>query len=252
MSQFKFSIITVVKNDEENILRTLKSVLNQKNQVDLEYIIIDGKSSDNTLKIIKKFQNEVDKIISENDSGIYDAMNKGISLSSGDIIAFCNSGDVLKEHGLLHVKKIFDRDKCDFVFGTIIRNYIGEKILKQGFNKKRIYFNFDFATSHSCGFYIKKKIIDIIGKYNLKYKCSSDYDFYFRLINSNKFTGGYTNKDEIVGEVASGGYSSKLTFIDHLIEETKIRIDNGQNKFFISIIFVNALIKNIFKKILKK
>ncbi len=252
MSQFKFSIITVVKNDQENILKTLKSVLIQKKQVDLEYIIIDGKSSDNTLEIINKFQNEIDKIVSENDNGIYDAMNKGINLSSGNIIAFCNSGDVLKKNGLLYVKNVFNRDKCDFVFGTTLRNYIGEKILKQGFNKKRIYFNFDFATTHSCGFYVKKEIIDIIGKYNVKYKCSSDYDYYFRLINSNKFFGSYTDKDEIVGEVASGGFSSKLSFFEHLIEETKIRIDNKQNKIFISIIFINALIKKFFKKFLRK
>ena len=169
MSQFKFSIITVVKNDQENILKTLKSVLNQKKQVDLEYIIIDGNSSDSTLNVVKQYKNEVDKIVSENDNGIYDAMNKGIEFSSGDVIAFCNSGDVLNENGLLHVKNVFVRDKCDFVFGTVLRNYIGEKIIKQGFDKKRIYFNFDFATAHSCGFYVKKKIIEEIGKYNVKY-----------------------------------------------------------------------------------
>ena len=221
MSQFKFSIITVVKNDQENILKTLKSVLNQKKQVDLEYIIIDGNSSDSTLNVVKQYKNEVDKIVSEN------------------------------ENGLLHVKNVFVRDKCDFVFGTVLRNYIGEKIIKQGFDKKRIYFNFDFATAHSCGFYVKKKIIEEIGKYNVKYKCSSDYDFYYRLINSNKFHGSYTTKDEIVGEIASGGFSSTLSFFEHLIEETKIRIDNKQSKVIISIIFVNALIKNLFKKFLR-
>ena len=107
MSQFKFSIITVVKNDQENILKTLKSVLKQKKLVNLEYIVIDGNSSDKTLKIINQYQNEIDKIISENDNGIYYAMNKGIKLATGNIIAFCNSGDELKDKGLHYIQKSF-------------------------------------------------------------------------------------------------------------------------------------------------
>ena len=67
----------------------------------------------------------------------------------------------------------------------------------------------------------KKNIIDEIGKYNVRYKCSSDYDFYYRLISSKKFRGGFTEKSDVVGEVASGGFSSKLSFFEHLIEETK-------------------------------
>ena len=248
MSQFKFSIITVVKNDQENILKTLKSVLKQKKLVNLEYIVIDGNSSDKTLKIINQYQNEIDKIISENDNGIYYAMNKGIKLATDNIIAFCNSGDELKDKGLHYIQKVFSRDNCDFVFGTIIRNYIGDKIIKHGYNEKRIYFNFDFATSHSCGFYVKKNIINEIGNYNVKYKCSSDYDFYYRLISSKNFKGGSTKENEIVGEVASGGFSSKLSFFEHLIEETKIRIDNNQNKIMIIIIFINALLKRFLKR----
>ena len=96
MSQLKFSIITVVKNDQENIIKTLKSVLKQKKLVNLEYIVIDGKSSDKTLNIINQYAKEIDKIISENDNGIYYAMNKGIDLATGDIIAFCNLGMNLK------------------------------------------------------------------------------------------------------------------------------------------------------------
>ena len=252
MSQFKFSIITVVKDDEKNILRTLNSVLIQRKNVDLEYIVINGDSSDNTLQIIKKLNNDIDKIISEPDNGIYDAMNKGIRFCSGDIIAFCNSGDELKENGLKNVLDVFQREKCDYVFGTVIRNYTGEKILKYGFDKKRIYFNFDFATAHSCGFYVKKEIIDYLGNYNLKYKCSSDYDFYLRLIDCEKFSGSFTKKEDIVGEVASGGFSSKISFFDHLIEETKIRLDNNQNKILILIIFFNAIFKRFLKKFLKK
>ena len=101
MSQYNFSIITVVKNDQQNISKTIKSVLSQKKDVDLEYIIIDGDSSDSTKKFIKSFKDEIDIVVSEPDNGIYDAMNKGLELSSGNIIGFCNSGDLILKNGLL-------------------------------------------------------------------------------------------------------------------------------------------------------
>ncbi len=247
MSQFKFSIITVVKNDEKNLEKTIKSILSQKNFDEIEYIIIDGKSNDNTFKIIDKYQKKIDKVISEADNGIYDAMNKGIKLSSGKIIGICNSGDTLYPDGIEHLKKKFNED-YDFVFGTVIRNYLGSKILKHGFNLNRIFYNFDFATSHSTGFYIKRKVIEKIGYYDAQFRCSADYDFYLRMIKSGLFKGSYTKKNEIVGEVQSGGYSSKLSFFEHLKEETKIRFKNKQNKLLIILIFINAIIKNFIKK----
>jgi len=247
MSQFKFSIITVVKNDENNLEKTIKSILNQKNYEEIEYIVIDGKSNDNTFKIIEKYKDKIDKVICENDNGIYDAMNKGIKLSSGNIIGLCNSGDLLYPKAIDYIKKQFDKN-CDFVFGTVVRKYLGSTIIKHGFNLKRIYYNFDFATSHSTGFYIKRKIIKKIGYYDTQFKCSADYDFYLRLIKSNLFKGGFTKSDEIVGEVQSGGYSSKVSFFEHLKEETSIRIKNRQNIFLIFFIFINAIIKRFIKK----
>ena len=132
MSQFKFSIITVVKNDEKNIEKTIKSILNQKLNVEVEYIIVDGNSSDRTLEIINLYKNHINKIISENDEGIYYAMNKAISCSSGNIIGVCNSRDIIYPRGLFHIEKEFRTNNCDFVFGTVIRNYLGNKILKHG------------------------------------------------------------------------------------------------------------------------
>ena len=251
MHQFKFSIITVVKNDQDNIEKTVKSVLDQRQRSNVEYIIIDGNSSDSSLSIINKYKDEVDKIISEKDNGIYDAMNKGILHSTGNIIAFCNSGDILYPNGLYYVEKEFILKKCDFVFGTVMRNYLGSKIIKKGFKEKRIQYNFDFATAHSTGFYAKKELINFIGNYNTKFKCSSDYDFYLRIINAKKFLGSSTTGDEIIGEVASGGFSSTLSFFDHLLEETKIRIKNKQNLFYVTLIFINAIFKKFLKNCLK-
>ena len=193
MNKFNLTIITVVKNDEKNIKKTIQSIINQKN-IEFEYIIVDGGSTDKTVKIIKKFKKFIKLIISKKDNGIYDAMNKGIKKSKNDIIVFCNSGDFFYKNSLQNVMKIFYHKDVDFVFGTVMRNYTKGKILKYGLNTKRIYYNFDFATAHSTGFFLKRRIYKKIGLYNLKYKCSADYDLYLRLINNN-FVGRATKKE---------------------------------------------------------
>ncbi len=247
MQKLLLSIITVVKNDEKNIQKTIKSIISQKN-VKYEYIIIDGKSQDNTLKIIKKYKKKINKIISEKDKGIYDAMNKGIKNARGDIIVFCNSGDFFYKNSLSKVMDLFDQKNYDFVFGTVIRNYLKGKVFKHGYSFKRMLYNFDFATSHTTGFFLKRDVYKKIGLYDIKFKCSADYDLYFRLYKGN-FKGGATKKNQIIGNVASGGHSSKIGFLDHLLEETKIRNKNNQSIFIIILIFINAIIKNIAKKI---
>ena len=244
-----FTIITVVKNDEKNIERTIKSIKNQSFN-NFEHIIIDGLSTDKTVRKVLKNKKSIDILISEKDSGIYYAMNKGILLSRGKIIVFVNSGDLLKKNALKIVFKKFKMNpNIDFVFGTVKRHYTKNTIIKYGFNRKKLYYNFDFATAHSTGFYIKKESLKKIGKFNVNYKCSADYDIYYRAIIKNKMIGDFTSKHELIGEVKSGGFSSKVSFLDHLLEESKIRIDNKQNIFFVTIIFLNSIIKYLLKKI---
>jgi len=174
-------------------------------------------------------------------------MNKGIKLSKGEVIVYVNSGDKFKKKALQIIKNNFDiNEKISFVFGTVIRHYTKKVILKSGFNFNRILYNFDFATSHTVGFFLKKKVYKKLGFYDTRFKCSADYDLYYRLYKLN-LHGLFTNKREIIGEVASGGHSSKLSFFEHLIEETKIRIKNRQNLILIIIIFLNAILKNISK-----
>ena len=219
MSQFKFSIITVVKNDEINLEKTIKSIIKQRELNDVEYIVIDGKSNDRTVEIINKYKKHINKFISEPDKGIYDAMNKGLNHSTGDIIGICNSGDTLLPNGLNYISNQFKKN-YDFVFGTVLRKYLGSEIIKYGFKLNRIYYNFDFATSHSTGFYMRRNILNEIGLYDTQFKCSADYDYYFRIVTSEKFKGGSTQKNELVGVVESGGFSSKISFFEHLKEET--------------------------------
>ncbi len=247
-----FSIITVVKNDVKNITKTIQSIKNQSFK-SYEYIIIDGKSSDGTVEKIKRDKNYIDLIISEKDKGIYFAMNKGAKLAKGKIIVFVNSGDILNKDGLKKVyKKFLENKKFNFIFGTVMRHYKTDSILKFGFNINRLKYNFDFATAHSTGFFLNRQIFLKYGMFDTKFKISADYDLYFRLIFKNKILGSSTEKKDLVGTVASGGYSSKVPFYKHLLEETKIRINNGQNLILVIIIFFNAIIKFIYKKIFNK
>lgn len=246
-----FSVITVVKNDKFGITKTIKSILNQSYK-NFEYLVIDGASKDGTLSILSKYKNKIDHIVSKPDKGIYFAMNRGIKIAKGEIIVFVNSGDLFTKNALKIINNIFNKNKnLDFVFGTVERHYSKAIILKYGFNKERLKYNFDFATAHSTGFFLKKKIFLKYGMFNTKYNCSADYDLYYRLILKKKIIGDYSKKYQLIGIVASGGFSSKLNFFEHIVEETKIRLNNNQNFIFVIIIFLNAVIKGILKKIIK-
>ena len=133
------TVITVVKNDQENIEKTIKSVISNNKGFKLEYIVIDGKSQDKTLSIIKKYKSKISKIISKKDNGIYDAMNKGINISKNDIIVFCNSGDFFYKNSLRKIIQIFNSKNVDYIFGTVVRNYTKKKIIKFSLNPKRIF-----------------------------------------------------------------------------------------------------------------
>jgi glycosyltransferase involved in cell wall biosynthesis len=240
--KYLFSIITVVLNNINYIEQTIKSVIKQN--IDVQYILIDGGSTDGTLDIIKKYEDFIDLWISEKDFGIYDAMNKGIQYSSGEYIGIINSGDLYNDNALLTIESYLTKsDEIDFVFGTVHK-----KILKSGFNKNKIYWSFDFYPSHSTGFFISNKVQKKIGFYNTSFKLSADHDLFFRLIK-NKFKGIATKKNELIGYFTKdgGSFSSTIDFFEQFNEEISIRLNNKQNIF--SILFVILL--NYFLKISK-
>ena len=118
-----FSIITVVKNGEKTIEKTIKSVANQSFN-NFEHIIIDGKSSDKTLKKVYKYKKNLSLIISEKDKGIYDAFNKGMKLSTGEFICFVNCGDTLRKNSLKIIFKYLSKyNKLDFIFGSVKKHW---------------------------------------------------------------------------------------------------------------------------------
>ena len=245
MKNYKITIITVTKNSDKFLRENIKSVLSQ-NYKNYEHIFIDGNSSDNTIKIIKSFKKKVRLIKNMNDKGLYDAMNVGIKNAKGDIIGILNSDDVYYKNTLRTVNKYFNQNKdLDFLFGSVIKH----KLL-HGYNPWKINFSFGFYTTHSVGFFIKKKSQLKVGLYNLKYKYSADYDLFIRMIRKFKFFGKSTKKNEIFGKFRPGGLSSRIKFIDYLKECNQIRLDNGQNFFLVYSIFIIRFLKNI-KRIIK-
>ena len=241
MRKKKFSIITVVLNAKDDLIETIRS-LKEQNHKDFEYIIIDGGSTDGTIEVINKNLDIIDKWISEKDSGIYDAMNKGIDLCAGNYIGMLNAGDKYMPNALSIIHSYLNSHNIDFIFGSVMK-----KILRHGLRKYRIYWNFDFASSHSSGFFIKDEAQKKLGKYNLKYKISSDYDLFYRMIIKEKMSGISTKKNEIIGLFKSGSYSSTFSYLDHLKEETLIRVDNKQNLFFVFLVFCIHFLKNMKK-----
>lgn len=184
-NNMKISIITICFNSEKTIEDTIKSVLNQT-YTNYEYLIIDGLSKDNTLNIIKSYEKKFKgklKYISEKDKGLYDAFNKGIKLASGDIIGIINSDDILNGKDVF--KKIIDNiGNNDGIYSDVllldenlknpIRNFISGNPKKNGI----------FHPAHPT-LYLRKKVYEEIGEYNINYKIAADLDLMLRVINND-------------------------------------------------------------------
>lgn len=237
------SLITVVKNNDRHLEETIQSVLNQSFK-NFEYILIDGNSDDNTIKIIKKYEDQINYWISETDDGIYFAFNKGLEYARGELIGFVNSDDILKQNALEILSNYYRKyPEIDFLFGAVKKHWA----VLYGYKPKKIKWSWGFYSSHSTGFFIKKEAAKKVGYYNTIYKYHSDYDYFFRMIVKYKLKGIGTKKNEIFGIFRRGGFSSKIPFKKLFMEEMKIRYDNKQNFLLLAIIFFYKFLKHFWK-----
>ena len=240
MKKYKISIITVTKNSEKFLNQNILSVKSQKYK-NFEHIIVDGNSKDKTIKIINSHKRSVKFVRNKNDKGLYHAMNVGIKKSSGDIIGILNSDDIYFKNTLKIVNEYFNRySDLDFLFGSVYKH----KLLS-GYNPNIINWSFGFYSTHSVGFFIKKKSQLKVGLYNLKFKYSADYDLFLRMIKKFKLKGLSTKKNEIFGRFRAGGLSSRINYLDYLLECNKIRLNNGQSFIQVYLIFIIRILKNL-------
>lgn len=184
MNKLKISIITVVFNGEKYLEETIQSVISQTYD-NIEYIIIDGGSTDGTVGIIKKYEDKIDYWISEEDAGIYDAMNKGIKVFTGDYINFLNAGDSFVNHNVL-TNIFIDHEHHDLIYGAIALKDASNNFLTNVYPKKFTKFNLMFwGTSTLChqAMFVHK---DVVINYVLNYRFKGELNWYFDLYKNIK------------------------------------------------------------------
>lgn len=212
----KISVITVVYNDIQHIEETIKSVIDQTYD-NVEYVIIDGGSTDGTIDVIKKYQKYIDYWVSEPDKGIYYAMNKGILKSTGDYVHFLNSGDTFYNHGVLSkIINVVSEKNVDLIYGKSLKLYEKYNSISPFTIKKLKY---GIMPSHQATFVNKSFLINM-GCFDLEYKSSSDFDFYCRSYLSDCV---YLKLDIIIANFLPGGFSSNkaINYFEtfHIIEK---------------------------------
>ena len=206
----KISIITAVYNNESTIEDAIKSVLSQTHD-DIEYILIDGKSTDNTLNIVKKYENKIDIIVSESDSGIYDALNKGIANATGAIVCFLHSDDIYEDENVVKkVNDLLEETDVDSVYGDLV--YVKKedinKVVRYWKSGEFKYKNLKngWMPPHPT-FFVKREVYEKYGSFDTSFTIAADYDTVLRFLGVQKITTAYL--PEVLIKMRLGGESNK-------------------------------------------
>ena len=240
------SIITATFNSAKTLKDTIQSVLRQTNK-DFEYLIIDGGSTDETIDIVKSYESEFSgrlKWVSEKDEGIYDAMNKGIKMASGDVVGILNSDDYFTSDDILQtVDNAFKSHEIDAIYGDIhfIRDGNPQKCVRYYSSRmfRPFWLRFGFMPAHPS-FYCKREVFEKAGLYSLDYKIGADYEMMVRLFKKYRIKSLYINKDFVTmrtGGASNNNVRSRITLIN---EDVKACKENGvyTNSLFVMLKFM--------------
>jgi glycosyltransferase involved in cell wall biosynthesis len=234
----KISLITVTFNAESTIEQCIKSVIGQTYK-NVEYIIIDGASTDNTIQIINNFENYIHHFLSEPDKGIYDAMNKGIALATGQVIGMLNADDVFADENVLSlVAEAFAKHEAEIIYGdldfvdqagAITRKWRSGKYLKG-------MFSWGWMPPHPT-FYCKKNLFNQFGFYSLNFGTAADYELMLRFMHLNHIDAYYIQK--VIIKMKIGGISNKSfrNRVKGLLCDFKAMQNNGISFPIITIFF---------------
>ena len=206
----KVSIITATYNSDATLIDTLLSIEKQSYQ-DIEYIIVDGASTDNTILIINNNSTRVSKLVSEADKGMYDALNKGISMATGDIIGFLHSDDLFAyPDAISEVVETFRENECDAVYGDLeyVSKHDVSHVIRHwrsgSYSKRKV--KFGWMPPHPT-FYMKRDLYSSLGLFDLSFKISADYDSLVRYIDKNNISLAYIPK--VITKMRVGGLSNR-------------------------------------------
>jgi len=226
----KVSIITVTYNSAATLEQTILSVLSQT-QPDIEYIVVDGVSTDGTLTIIEKYKDRIAKFVSEKDKGLYDALNKGIDMATGDVIGILHSDDfyisneVIKKYADLFTKENSDAAYSDLYYvdkddtSKIIRKW------KSGSYRPGAFVN-GWMPPHPA-FFVKKEIYQRLGKFNLQFKSAADYELMLRFIHKHHIRLSYLPEYTVKMRVGGKSNASVQNRINANLEDRKAWEVNG-------------------------
>ena len=206
----KVSIITVCYNSEATIEDTLRSVTEQ-NYTDIEYIVVDGGSSDKTLSIIERYKNKIAKFVSEKDDGMYFAINKAISLTTGDVVGMLHADDLYPNSGILsRIVKEFESKKADSVYGDlqyVSRENTGKVVRnwKSGAYNPKLFLK-GWMPPHPT-FFVKRKCYSQFGVFNTLFTQAADYELMLRFLYKHKISSSYI--PDVLVKMRAGGVSNK-------------------------------------------
>jgi glycosyltransferase involved in cell wall biosynthesis len=238
MTDIRVSVITVSYNCADTIADTINSVLSQT-YPSVEYIIMDGGSTDGTAEIVKSYGDRITKFVSAPDNGIYDAINKGIRIASGDIVGVLHSDDFFCNENIIgQVASAFMENETDAVFGDIrfVDRKDTTKIVRYYSSKNfRISrFRFGYMPAHPS-FYVRRSLFEKLGYYKTDYKIAADYELVLRYLLINRIRYIYINLPFV--SMRTGGVSNK-SFKSHIILNREIAKACRENGVYTNYILI--------------
>jgi glycosyltransferase involved in cell wall biosynthesis len=225
----KISIITVVRNNEKTIEDAILSVLSQT-YPHIEHIIVDGNSSDSTVEIINNYKDRLGGFISEEDNGLYDAMNKGIKSATGEVIGILNSDDLY--HGESTIESVMaefiTKPELDIIYGDLV--YVKSENVEQLVRtwKSKAYYSDFFEHANvppHPSLFVRRKVYELEGFFNLDYKLAADYDFMLRIFKRHNFNSLHMNT--VFVKMRMGGATN--TSLSNIIKQNKEILRSWRN-----------------------
>lgn len=225
----KISIITVVYNNEDTISEAIESVLGQTYK-NIEYVIIDGGSKDNTVNCINRYKDQLGYFVTEKDNGIYDAMNKGIKACTGDVIGILNSDDLYENFNVIaSVMEEFNTDsELDILYGNLVyvKSNDTKKVVRNW--KSKSYYQLFFEQANvppHPSLFARSKVYNETGLFDLQYKLAADYELMLRMFKKHHFKSKYINK--LIIKMRLGGATNQS--LSNVVAQNKEILQSWRN-----------------------